>query len=443
MKHEQALQRYREHFDRFERALNGESNTHIHAMRREALSALERIGFPTLKQEDWRYTNIGPLLDADMVPSTPGLSASVDDAALEALRAGLEDAIFLVFIDGNFSPSLSKFADLPDGLTVQSIDGLLHDASSALPTDMRVDASEGTQPFPALNGAFLTDGAVIRLRRNIDCERVVHILYFASSASAPLLIQPRLHIVAEEGSALRIVEQYASSQNSGYFTNAVVTVEVGPNAEVEHLVMQRESLASFHIGATYARIARDGRYRNRYFGFGAALTRNSVTATFEGEHAEAVLEGMYLPTGTQLMDHFTVIDHAYPNCESHELYKGILNDKARAVFSGRIIVRPDAQKTNAKQSNNNLLLSDDARINTKPQLEIYADDVKCTHGATVGRLDDDALFYLRSRGIGEAQAVSLLSHAFASELVDRVKIEPLRETLNNLINSRLDRGINS
>jgi Fe-S cluster assembly protein SufD len=217
-------------------------------------------------------------------------------------------------------------------------------------------------------------------------------------------------------------------------------VEVGPNAKLEHVVVQRENTQAFHIGMTHARVARDARYSNRYFGFGAALTRNNITAVFEGEHGETVLEGLYLPTETQHMDHFTVIDHAQPHCESHELYKGILDDSTRAVFSGRIIVRQDAQKTNAKQSNNNLLLSDDAKVNTKPQLEIYADDVKCTHGATVGRLSEDALFYLRSRGIDAAQARGLLAHAFAAELVDRVTIDSMHDILNAQINARLDRS---
>ncbi len=439
MKNEQAVIRYREYFDRFERTLNGESGTPLHGLRREAIGTLERLGFPTLKQEDWRFTNIGPLLDTDFIPASPDSGALPERSKLQPFLEGLDDALTMVFVDGSFVPALSTIDGIPEGLMLRSIAEMTK-LDSALPGGMNADVSEGTQAFPALNAAFLLDGAYIRLRRNVTCDRVVHLLLLATASDVPLLIQPRIHIAVEEGASLKVVEQYASLAGGTYFTNAAVSVEVGRNAGLEHVVVQNESIQAFHIGMTQARIARDGRYSNRYFGFGSALTRSNITTVFDGEHAESVLEGLYLPTGTQHMDHFTLIDHAQPNCESHELYKGILNDSTRAVFSGRIIVRQDAQKTNAKQSNNNLLLSDDARVNTKPQLEIYADDVKCTHGATIGRLSDDALFYLRSRGIGEAQATSLLSHAFAAELVARVSIEPLRDVLNAHIHARLDRS---
>jgi Fe-S cluster assembly protein SufD len=418
MKNEQAVLRYREYFDRFESTLNGESGTPLHGLRREAIGTVERLGFPTLKQEDWRFTNIGPLLDTDFIPATPVAGALPQRSELQPFLAGLTDALTMVFLDGSYVSALSTVDTLPDGLTVRSLADMT-ELDSALPGGMDADISDGTQAFPALNAAFLLDGAYIRLRRGIACDRVVHLLVLSSATDTPLLIQPRIHIAVE---------------------NAAVSVEVASNAVLEHVVVQQENTQAFHIGMTHARVARDGRYSNRYFGFGGALTRNNITAVFDGENAEAVLEGLYLPTGTQHMDHFTIIDHAQPHCESHELYKGILGDSTRAVFSGRIIVRQDAQKTNAKQSNNNLLLSDDAKVNTKPQLEIYADDVKCTHGATVGRLSDDALFYLRSRGIDAGQARSILAHAFAAELVDRVTIESMHDSLNALINARLNRS---
>jgi Fe-S cluster assembly protein SufD len=439
MKNEQAVLRYREYFDRFESTLNGESGTPLHGLRREAIGTVERLGFPTLKQEDWRFTNIGPLLDTDFIPATPVAGALPQRSELQPFLAGLTDALTMVFLDGSYVSALSTVDTLPDGLTVRSLADMT-ELDSALPGGMDADISDGTQAFPALNAAFLLDGAYIRLRRGIACDRVVHLLVLSSATDTPLLIQPRIHIAVEAGASLRVVEQYASLGSGAHFTNAAVSVEVASNAVLEHVVVQQENTQAFHIGMTHARVARDGRYSNRYFGFGGALTRNNITAVFDGENAEAVLEGLYLPTGTQHMDHFTIIDHAQPHCESHELYKGILGDSTRAVFSGRIIVRQDAQKTNAKQSNNNLLLSDDAKVNTKPQLEIYADDVKCTHGATVGRLSDDALFYLRSRGIDAGQARSILAHAFAAELVDRVTIESMHDSLNALINARLNRS---
>jgi Fe-S cluster assembly protein SufD len=440
MKHEAAVERYREHFNRFESGLNGGIATPLHETRRQAIHSLEKLGFPTLRQEDWRYTNLGPLLEADMIPAHAAAGSPVDVPDLMAFRKGLEDAWTMVFVDGVFSPSHSDLSDLPEGLTIESIDGLLR-GGSALPDDMHVDVSDGTKAFPALNAAFLTDGAVIRAARGFTAQRVIHLLLLASGSAIPLLIQPRIHIHADDGSELRVVETHgALSDNALYCSNLAVSIHVGRNARLEHVVIQQQSRHAYHIASLHARIERDGTYSNKYFGIGSKLTRNEVAAVLADEHSETILEGLYLPAESQHMDHFTVIDHATPNCESHELYKGILSDNARAVFSGRIIVRQDAQKTNAKQSNKNLLLSDDARINTKPQLEIYADDVKCTHGATVGQLDDNALFYLRSRGISETEATAILSYAFAAELVERVSIDTLRPVLRQMINTRLDHG---
>jgi Fe-S cluster assembly protein SufD len=252
---------------------------------------------------------------------------------------------------------------------------------------------------------------------------------------------PRTIIVAGDNSQARIIESYGGHDGDRYLTNAVTEVVVGENANIEHYRVQREGHHACHVSSTYVYLERSGVFAQQAFTFGGSIVRNDVNASLNAEGINCTLNGLYLATGTRLVGNFTSIDHAKPHCESHEIYKGMLDGQARAVFNGKIFVRPQAQKTDAKQTNQVLLLSDDATINTKPQLEIFADDVKCTHGATVGQLDDTALFYLRARGIGHQQARAMLVHAFASDVIDRVKIEPLRESLEETLLTELPKVV--
>jgi Fe-S cluster assembly protein SufD len=297
-------------------------------------------------------------------------------------------------------------------------------------------------PFTALNVAFAGQGVVVNVRRDAVIEEPLHFLFFSSNTGRPFVAHPRIIVHMEENTQCSIVEQYAGAPDAVYFTNVVADVRVGENAVLHHIKIQQENNSAFHVSSTYSTVARSGVYENHYIGLGAALLRNNIHGVLAGQGAHCTMNGLFLPGGSQHMDHFTVIDHAVPNCTSHELYKGVLGDNTRGVFTGKIIVRPDAQKTDARQSNKNLLLSEHARIDTRPQLEIYADDVKCTHGATVGRISDDQLFYLISRGIDRVQAANILSYAFAGDIVSRIPLAELREELDTHIQRRLEESWN-
>ena len=290
--------------------------------------------------------------------------------------------------------------------------------------------------FVGLNTAFTEDGAFLYIPANVVVPEPVHILYLVAEG-APLVTHPRTIVVVGDNSQAKIIESYGGPDGQRYLTNAVTEIVVGENANVEHYRVQREGHHAYHVSSTHVFLERAAVFAQQAFTFGGAIVRNDVNASLGAEGIHCTLNGLYLANGTRMVGNLTAIDHAKPNCESHEIYKGMLDGQSRAVFNGKIFVRPQAQKTDAKQTNQVLLLSDDATINTKPQLEIFADDVKCTHGATVGQLDETALFYLRARGIGYSQARSMLVHAFASDIIDRVTIEPLRETLEETLLAEL------
>ncbi|MBE0643246.1 MAG: Fe-S cluster assembly protein SufD [Bacteroidetes bacterium] len=438
MTKEQSIHSYQEQFAAFEKTLNGESGSSFHALRREALLQFAETGFPTLRNEDWRYTNLNPLTGtAFAMAIQPAESAMLrSQAKAHALR--IPDALTLLFVDGHFLPRLSDLGSLPEGLEVRDLPAVLRE--DALPVGSA--ATDATvmrnNPFTALNTAFTRQGVTLSVRRNALIEQPLHLLFFSTPAATPFVAHPRVVIDVEANAQCSFVEQYVGDPGAVYFNNVVTDVHVGENAVVQHIKIQDESTAAFHVAANYATVARSGHYANHYIGLGGALLRNAIHAVLAGEGAHCTMNGVYIPGGVQHMDHFTVTDHAVPNCTSHELYKGILTDETRGVFTGKIIVRQDAQKTDARQANNNLLLSENAQIDTRPQLEIYADDVKCTHGATVGRINDDQLFYLESRGIDRAQAGNILSYAFASDIVTRIPLASLREAIDDRLYRRLE-----
>jgi Fe-S cluster assembly protein SufD len=310
----------------------------------------------------------------------------------------------------------------------------------ALATRYLAPDSGGEDSFASLNTAFLVDGAFVRVDAGVVLEEPVQILSLSSAASTPLLVQPRNLIIAGDRARIAVVESYGGMGRGISLTNAVTQIVVGDGGAVEHDKLQLENLASYHVGTTRVALGRESSFTSNTINLGGAIVRNNVSARFAGERAECTLNGLSVATGTQLIDNHTVIDHAVPHCESHELYKSVLDGNARGVFNGKIFVRQDAQKTDAKQTNKTLLLSDDATIDTKPQLEIYADDVKCTHGATVGQLDEEQVFYLRARGIGETEARDLLTFAFATDVINRVHVDVLREKLDALLHTRLRQG---
>jgi len=430
---------YASAFARFEEGLNGASKTPLHALRRKGLAAFAGQGFPTTADEEWRFTSLAPIATTQFQPvlASTGGSGPADLPAGPWPGPGA-GGIVLVFVNGHFSSRLSSTRTLPRGVSAGSLAGAMAKDPS-LAGLLRQPGDRGAhEAFTALNTAFLVDGAFVRVDDGVTLDAPVHVLSIASAGATPLLVQPRHLIIAGAGARVSVVETYGGE--GVYLTNAVTEVIVGEGGTVEHDRLQMESRTSYHVGTTYISVGAKAAFTSNAVNFGGAIVRNNVNALFNGEYAECTLNGLSVAGGTQVVDNHTVIDHATPRCQSHELYKSVLDGKARGVFNGKIFVRQDAQKTDAKQTNKTLLLSDDATIDTKPQLEIFADDVKCTHGATVGQLDEEQVFYLRARGIGEAEARDLLTFAFATDVINRVHVDALRETLDGLLHTRLRQG---
>jgi len=400
--------------------------------RRAALDRFVDLGFPGTRLEDWRFTNVAPIAEAHFVLAGPASLSAADLAPWTVDHAGAQ----LVFVNGRFAPDLSVVGALPPGVVVGPLSAVVEAAEGPAGTPFGRLAPDAA--FPALNTAFFADGAAIIVPPHVVIETPIHVLFVSAPGGPATMAFPRVLIVAGEDSQARVVESHAGTPGAAYFTNAVTEVALGEHAMVEHVRIQRESGSAFHVGLVQVEGQRDSVYTAHAFALGGALVRNDVAAVMAGEGMECTLNGLYVATDRQLVDNHTLIDHAKPHGTSHELYKGVLGGRARGVFNGKIVVRPDAQKTDAKQTNRALLLSDDAMIDTKPQLEIFANDVKCTHGAAVGQLDEDAVFYLRSRGLGADEARAMLIHAFAGDVLDRVRIEPVRDRLRGVLIARID-----
>jgi Fe-S cluster assembly protein SufD len=391
-----------------------------HAARRH----FRELSLPTLKTEDWRFTSIAPLLRE---PFELPAVVKFEQARLPAPTAA--DAMRLVFVNGKFAADLSQLDGIPAKVAV----GSLADAPEDVARSLGRVADFHDQVFTALNTGFAGDGAYVMVGDRQTVERPIEFIYLTQPAGQTIATYPRALVVIGTGARATIVERYLAAAESPYFTNAVTEILVRDDAVLDHIKLQQEGRAAIHVANAQIVLGARSRLSTHTLTFGGRLSRNEVRVRFDGEHAEATVNGLYLASGRQHVDHQTILDHAMPHCASHELYKGILDDHAHGVFNGKIFVRKDAQKTDAKQTNKVLLLSDDATIDTKPQLEIFADDVKCTHGATVGQLDSEQLFYLRSRGIGEDAARALLTFAFANDVVGRLPIEALREELEQAI----------
>jgi Fe-S cluster assembly protein SufD len=436
----QETQTYLAHFEELEKRLSGNGVAPLSSLRRQAMERFITLGFPTIKHEEWKYTSVAPIA---RVPFQPAVRDEVAVMERDLKPFGDVAACRLVFVNGRFAPHLSSdVSELPPGVRAGSLADALRSDSAIVEAHLAQYAHFDNHTFVALNTALMEDGAYVYIPRNRVIEEPIHLLFIATADGKPSVSHPRNLVVLDENSQATVIETYigggrAATEGCPYFTNAVTELAVGENAVLDHIKVQWEHGAAFHIATVQAQLSRSSAVTSFSISLGGALARNDINAVLGGEGGEATLNGLYVANGTQHVDHHTLIVHAQPHCPSHELYKGILDDKATAVFNGKIYVRPGAQKTDAKQTNQNLLLSQDATINTKPQLEIYADDVRCTHGATVGQLDADALFYLRSRGIGASEARALLTYAFASDIFNRIKAEPLRTRLEELLFTRL------
>jgi Fe-S cluster assembly protein SufD len=401
----------------------------LRQMRKEAMACFAENGFPSPNHEEWRFTNIAPVLTLSFEPLQGVPRLSPETLGL-FLFPGL-DAWRLVFVDGGFVPELSHLPPKEDGITLVS----LH--QGLLTGDRNVERHLGqyvaeSNAFAALNTAFFRDGAYLALDEGKCLDKPVHILNLLSASGGDTAHSRHL-IIAGRNSQLRVIESYGSLSGEPSLSNSVTEVVLEEGARVDHCKIQLQNEVSYHLSAIHARQDKDTRWNSHSISIGARLARTEIVSSLAASGAECVLNGLFLGRGEQCVDHHTTVDHQTPNCESHEYYHGILADRAHGVFNGKIYVRQDAQKTNARQTSRNLLLSDEARIDAKPQLEIFADDVKCTHGATVGRLDADQLFYLRARGIGEDAARRMLIRAFASQAIGRLPDAPVREALDDLL----------
>jgi Fe-S cluster assembly protein SufD len=409
----------------------------LRELRDRSASRFVALGFPTVRDEEWRFTNVAPLAATECATAPPAIVTAADLASVPYADVPFR----LVIVNGRFSAELSKLDGLPSGVRAGSLAAAMTDHGDVVPRHFGRLADFDTRSFVALNTALAIDGAYLYIPEGVVLEEALEILYLSAGGDAAEMSQARALIIAGNRTQSRIVETYATVRNGIYFTNAVSGVFAGEGSIVDHYKVQQESLDAFHVASLHVRAARSATFSSHSFSLGGKLVRNDVTSVLDGEGAEVTLNGLYLADGERLVDNHTVIDHAKPHCPSHEVYKGILGGKARAVFNGKIIVRQDAQKTNAKQTNRALLLTDDASINTKPQLEIFADDVKCTHGAAIGQLDDDAIFYLRTRGLTYFEARDMLIHAFAGEILDQVKVESLKRALEGELYAQLAKDL--
>jgi Fe-S cluster assembly protein SufD len=427
---------YLDEYARLNAALPGARLSWLKRAREQALSSFSAMGFPTLRDEEWKYTSVAQIEKGNFALAAASTSA-VSSAQIAALA--LPDAQLLVFVDGRYAPTLSRIAALPAGVTVVSLAAVLERDTDALQT--LLDTPRSGQPsdyasgFAALNAACMADGAYIRVAAGAVLETPIHLLFVACTDN--LASHCRNLIIAEQNSQACIVEHHAALSASRYFTNVMTDVVVGRGARIEHHKLQQESNKAFHIAAVNAALDQGSHFVSSSFALGAALARSDINVALNAAGAECSLDGLTMSEGRQHIDHHTCIDHNRPQGTSREFYKGVLAGASRAVFNGKVIVHPDAQHSDASQSNRNLLLSAQAEVDTKPQLEIWADDVKCSHGATVGQLDDEQIFYLRSRGIDDAAARALLTYAFAAEMVARVGPVTLRNRLDQLLRARL------
>jgi Fe-S cluster assembly protein SufD len=447
MKNGESIQKWSDRFLRFQEERTGQADA-FDALRREAFAQFSATGFPSTRQEAWRYTNVKRMTQLDfadgqadaVVEGAPGFP---DSEQIERLCAPLFACSLFVFVNGRFAPGLSTPESLLPEAPVQSLSSSSSSDKGILTKHLgsRIDLKE--HPFAALNTAFLNDGAIVHLRANESISQPIHIVFVSADSGQPHASHPRVLVIADPGSSASVIVDHVSIGDREHLTNTVIEVIAGANSSLDLVLLQREADTNFHVSNLNIQVERDARVATHTMTLGGALVRNDLYSTLAGEGAETSLNGLFLGTASRLVDNHTCVDHATAHSQSRELYKGILADKSRGVFRGRVIVRPDAQKTDAWQSNPNLILGAGAEVDTRPQLEIRADDVKCSHGTSIGRLDEEAIFYLRTRGIDENRARFLLTQGFAHEVTALLPLPALGEHIRELLLERLLAGSDS
>jgi Fe-S cluster assembly protein SufD len=427
----QAITRYAESFGGFEKSAASHELAWLRKLRQDGFARFSEAGFPTTRDEDWRFTNPAAIAQTPfrLVRNGHSLPSQKDIEQFRMKGAGCQ----LVFVDGRFAPGLSSIGKLPAGVTVSNLAAEISRDPEAIEKHLGRYLNTQRDSFGALNTAFLEDGAYVHIAKGVVLESPVAVLYVSTEHDSPAVNHPRNLIVAEENSQATIVEDYVSLGGGQALCNTVTELVAGDHSVVSHYMIEREHTGAFNVSTLRIQQGRTADVSSHSVLLGGALVRNNVHPVLASEGGECLINGLFIGNGRQHLDNYMLVEHASPHCDSRQFYNGILDGHAHGVFHGRIIVHKDAQKTDAKQTNRNLLLSDSAQIDTKPQLEIYADDVKCTHGATIGQMEENSLFYLRSRGIDEMSARRLLLVAFASECMDRMKEGPVRTHIEKLI----------
>ncbi len=431
---------YHEAFRALQESQPSSPGSWLKRLRESAMESFQELGFPSVKDEEWKYTNVAPIARIDFKPATlTGAAPSGSDAG-ELAAFGCSEAkdSQLVFVNGMLRSDLSSLTGLPPEVTAMDLSQAISDEryGEIAWKHLAQQADYVANGFTALNTALISNGVFVYIPKDVRVESPIHLLFISDGGQTASF--PRVLLIAEENGSATVIESYAGIQDARYFTNAVVEIILKDGAQLEHYKIQRESARSFHIATTAADLGPNSRYDATTVTFGAEISRHDINVTFDHEGAECWVDGLYLVTTGQHADTHSLIDHRKPHCTSHQLYKGILDGKSRAVFNGKVFVRHDAQKTDAMQTNKNLLLSNEARVDTKPQLEILADDVKCAHGAAVGQIDEDELFYLETRGIHHDLARNLLTYGFAEEVIGKIKIDSIREQLDEAVLNRLN-----
>jgi Fe-S cluster assembly protein SufD len=433
---------YLKNFTRIDKHVAGPPRPWLADLHRAGVARFEAVGFPTTDEEEWRFTNVAALANATLVPPARAAEAATKELAAR-FGFGAEAGIELVFVNGQFAPELSHGEIASGNVRVQPLSAaLVQKEGSSIEPHLGHLASIDANPFVAMNSGLFREGAVVQLGRGAIVERPIHLLFLSAptghSASEIPTTHPRVLVVAEENVSASIVESYGGEAGRGpaYFTNAVTEIVAGAASHIDHCKIQHESSAAFHVATMHVSLASRAAFVSHAVSIGSKLARNDLTITMNGNAAEATLNGLVLLADGQHCDNHTLLDHAFPMCPSHELYKHVLAGRSTGVFKGKILVRPDAQKTDSKQTSKSLLLGDDAAMHSQPALEIYADDVKCTHGSTTGPVDEEMVFYLRSRGVDLETARHLLTYAFAADITRRIKIEPVRRRVEDFMAAR-------
>ena len=416
-----------------ERARQSPGPAWLRALRETGAESFAATGLPHPRNEEWRFTPLTGMASVDWTTAGQGTVTAETLQQFEFETAWPR----IVMVDGRYSPELSRLGAAAEGVTVMSLADAIETDHPAVEANLARHATPDMTPFTSLSAAMISDGLFVHVAASQRPSTPVHMLHVTTGSALNALLSPRILTVVESGAELSLVEDYVSLTGATYFNNVVAEIVLGENARVEHSRLERESDAAWHVGFTQVDQARDSHYRSFALAMGGRLNRHNLHASLNGTNVETLLYGLYLTRGEQIADTHSAIHHDHPNCNSWEVYKGVLADRSRAVFNGKVLVDRLAQKTDAKQTNRNLLLSDTAKVDTKPQLEIFADDVKCTHGATIGKLDPQQRFYLRSRGIAGQKAEQLLIWAFAGEVLTEVPQREVRLSIGREVQRRL------